>query len=81
MSTLAIFRANELTHPNRAQDDGRVVAEIVDHGAVSSGVLALSPVNRQDPADHIRYGVRFEGCRWNDADGSQWATPREIGRA
>lgn len=79
MRTPIIFQANELTHPNRAKDDGRVVAEIVDHGPVSAAVIALTP-NNPNAVDHVRYGVRFEGCGWNDSNGSQWATPREIGR-
>jgi hypothetical protein len=74
----AVFRANTLTHPNRARHDGRQVAEIVDHRGVSPALAALDP-RRPSPADHVRYGVRFAGGSW-DQDGSTWATPREIGR-
>ena len=68
-----VFRANELTHPNRARFDGRVVAQIVHHGPFVSTVP-----HRPDPRDYIAYGVRFEGCAWDDPNGSTWATPREL---
>lgn len=75
---ITTFRSNPLTHPNRARHDGREVVQVVDHGGVPAAVAALDP-RRPDADDHVRYGVRFAGGRWDDA-GSTWATPREIGR-